>query len=167
MQIDKTMSLNAPIQDVWNTIMDVEAMAQCFPGLECIEKVDENTYRSTVKVTIARISAKFDLVTKIAEMAAPIHLATVTEGKAQTLGATVTQKQTLELKKLDEEETQVLYRGDVVVTGRLAMLGQRAIRAKAEQMADALAVSFVNLLQSRVAENGQVPPQSIELGEQA
>ncbi|MBI2954509.1 MAG: hypothetical protein HYY30_09360 [Chloroflexi bacterium] len=151
MHIDKTISLSASIEDVWNAVLDVEAIAGCFPGLELIEKIDENIYRSIVKVSVAHITAKFDLLTRITETKPPIYLATLTEGKSQTLGATVTQRQTLELKTLDAEITEVLYKGDVVVTGRLAMLGQRVIRAKAEQMADALASSFVALLQTRVA----------------
>ncbi|MCL5961116.1 MAG: SRPBCC domain-containing protein [Chloroflexi bacterium] len=146
MLIEKTLVLPAPIQKVWDTVMDIEAVANCFPGVESVEMIDEKTYRSVVKSKVAYITAAFDLTTIITAIEPPIRLETQSEGKDKGLAGRMTQKQVLELKAISPEETEAVYKAEVSISGRLATFGQKIIRAKADQMADQFAERFTKLL---------------------
>lgn len=159
MLIEKTLVLPAPIEKVWATIMDIQAVANCFPGVENVEMIDERTYRSVVKSKVAYITATFDLTTTITVLEPPTRLETHSEGKDKGLAGRMTQKQVLELKSISSDETEAIYQAEVSISGRLATFGQKIIRAKADQMADQFADNFTKLLIGEAGEGSESSAQ--------
>ncbi len=129
MQIEKRLRVKVPRQKVWDTIMDIPATISLIPGIQKVEAIDSNTYRSVLKVKVAYISATFELVTKMTNIEPTRHLETVTEGKAFAGLGRVNQKQYLDLISISEDETEALYKAEVIVAGRLATLGEKLFRA--------------------------------------
>ena len=44
MQIANTIVIDAPIQKTWDFLLDATKVAACVPGVENVEKVDEDNY---------------------------------------------------------------------------------------------------------------------------
>ncbi|MBM2832196.1 MAG: subunit of carbon monoxide dehydrogenase [Dehalococcoidia bacterium] len=143
MKIERTLKIAAPIDKVWCAIMDVPSVAALMPGLEKIEKIDDKTYKSTMKSKVAGVPVSFELLTTITEMEAPSMLKTVTDGKALGGLGRVSQNQTLRLKATSDCEVEVNYEADVMLVGRLGTFGERIFRAKATEMGDRFIEAFI------------------------
>jgi carbon monoxide dehydrogenase subunit G len=143
MRIERTISIGAPIERVWEEIMDVPSVAALMPGLQKIETIDEKTYKSVVKSKVAHVPVSFELLTKITELEPPSLIKTVTDGKALGGLGRVSQNQTLRLKPLSDNEVEVSYEADVMLVGRLATFGERIFRAKATEMGDMFIEAFI------------------------
>ena len=56
MLIEETFAVRAPIEKVWDFLMDPDASGPCVPGCEKVEVLDDKTYRVRVKTKISFIS---------------------------------------------------------------------------------------------------------------
>lgn len=156
MIIEKTLRIKAPLQKVWDAIMDVQGVASCMPGADKVEQIDEKTYRCSLTTKIAYISATFDLVTTITDMRPLSHLETVTDGKALKGLGRVSQKQVLDLVACSDDETEAIYKAEVTLVGRLATFGDKIFRAKANDMTEAFVKAFLARLDTRGATSAKV-----------
>jgi uncharacterized protein len=59
MQIDNDFVVNAPIDQVWNFLLDVEKIAPCAPGAELTEVVDDRTWKGKMNVKVGPVSMSF------------------------------------------------------------------------------------------------------------
>lgn len=143
MRIERTIKIDAPIQKVWDEVMDVPGVAALMPGLEKIERIDEKTYKSVVKSKVAAVSVSFELLTTITEMEPPSLIKTSTDGKALGGLGRVSHHQTLRMRAISDNETELSYEADVILVGRLATFGERIFRAKAIEMGDRFIEAFV------------------------
>ena len=58
MIIEGKFMLKAPIQLLWDTLLDPETLRSCIPGAEKIERIDEKSYDCLVKQKVGPISVK-------------------------------------------------------------------------------------------------------------
>ena len=56
LRIENQFEMQAPIDDVWNYLLDVERVAPCMPGAELTEVVDENTYKGKAGVKLGPVN---------------------------------------------------------------------------------------------------------------
>src|SRR5438034_7841018 len=59
LRIENQFEVQAPIDDVWNYLLDVERVAPCMPGAELTEVVDENTYKGKAGVKLGPVNMSF------------------------------------------------------------------------------------------------------------
>ena len=53
MKLEGTNSLPAPVETVWKTINDPEALRRCTPGLKELKEVGPDTYQATLQIGVA------------------------------------------------------------------------------------------------------------------
>ena len=58
MKFENGFEVDAPIDEVWTTILDVEKVAPCMPGAELTEVVDDTTWKGKVAVKGKEVAAK-------------------------------------------------------------------------------------------------------------
>ena len=61
MLIEGKFSLKAPIQKVWDHILQPEILGSCLPGAEKVAKVDETTYDAVVKQKVGPIKVTLEV----------------------------------------------------------------------------------------------------------
>jgi carbon monoxide dehydrogenase subunit G len=59
MLIENSFDVPAPIDHVWNYMLDVEKVVVCMPGAQLTETVDENNYKGKVVVKLGPVSLTF------------------------------------------------------------------------------------------------------------
>jgi carbon monoxide dehydrogenase subunit G len=59
MQIENEFTVPAPVDRVWDQLLDVERVAPCMPGAELTEVVDDRTWRGVVNVKLGPVSLSF------------------------------------------------------------------------------------------------------------
>jgi uncharacterized protein len=133
MKIKNSFTLNAPLQEVWDFLLNVEEMSKCIPGVEGIEMIDERTYRGVLGMKIGPISAKFQGVVTFIEIESPTRL--VAEIKADDKASSSNIKATFisELEAIDKT-TKINYQVDLNLRGRLAQFGSAVVQGTAKKM---------------------------------
>jgi carbon monoxide dehydrogenase subunit G len=146
MIIEGKFTVNAPIQKLWATLFDVQALAACLPGAEKIDQIDEKTYDVTMKqrVGIVKVTMKGRQV--LTKVEAPNHLEMEGEAEDITKLGRMKDKITMDLKELGGGDVEIAYKMDVNMVGKLAMFGDRIMRSKANEVEK----QFVKNLQEKL-----------------
>jgi uncharacterized protein len=134
MIIESSFPVKAPPQKVWDFLVDPTQMVSCVPGCSKVEQVAENTYRATMTVKVAYISFSAATEVAITRMDPPHELESVARGEDKRLGSNVQLTATLKLTPKEDGVTEVAYRADVSLWGKLGTLGEPIFRQKSTQM---------------------------------
>jgi carbon monoxide dehydrogenase subunit G len=146
MLVKETFCVKAPIQRVWQFLLDPLKIGSCIPGCEKIEISEENANASTITIKLPVISITVKSKTTISEITPPHHLKSVTEGQYDIGSGTFRQESVFDLKEISNNEVQVSYSVGTKLSGGLAGFGERI----ASSMAKGLAEQFVKNIQERV-----------------
>lgn len=133
MKIQNEFTVDAPVQQAWEAMLDLERIAPCLPGASIDEAVD-GEYQGTMAVKMGPISARYRGTVKIEETDEEGHRAVVRANGSETRGqgsasATIT-------STLFEEDggTRVRVETDMQVSGRVAQFGRGIMQDVAEEM---------------------------------
>jgi len=136
MLIEGKFAVKAPIQEVWNSLLDPGTLASCIPGTEKMEAIDDKTYESVVKQKVGPISVKLKFTTTLTEVEPPRYIKAVGRGGDVTKAGTFTQETTVNLTEVSKDEVEVSYSSNVSLVGRLATFGERIMRAKTKSVGE-------------------------------
>ena len=146
MKIEKTFSVNAPVQSVWAFITSPEKVAPCIPGCEGAEQTGDNTYKAAIKVKVGPIKTRFAVEIETIEERPPEFASYETKGEEGTKSSRLKAKSTLSLKQIDDENTEVTYTSDINLLGRLGKFGSGMM----QKVADSIGNEFVAGLKEQV-----------------
>jgi carbon monoxide dehydrogenase subunit G len=144
MVIEETLKIGAPVQKIWETMLDVSFLLSCIPGIEKVEAVDDNTYNAILKTKVSIITATFDTVITIIDRQEPVYIKVAGEGKGRMGVGRVAFNQTVSLKPISAKETEVKYKLELNVIGRLATLGGKAIAKKVTEVSETFRNAFID-----------------------
>ena len=134
MIIEGKFSLKAPIQLLGDTLLDPETLRSCVPGAEKIERLDETTYDCVIKQKVGPISVRFKFKNILTEVDPPNHVEMEGEGEDIGKAGRFTQKTTIDLKESEGDEVEISYQCKANIVGKLAMFGDRILKAKAKKL---------------------------------
>lgn len=153
MRFEHDFSVNAPVERVWDFLMDVPRMAVCIPGTSAITPVDERNYDATVVTKIGPISARFGCRITVVTLDPVAHAATIElSGKDNRLGGGVRGKMAMTLSG-SVDGTMVRIVSDVDVLGKIGQYGHGVIAKRA----DAMLTDFAGCARAALAAPGAVP----------
>jgi uncharacterized protein len=146
MIIEGGFTVNASIDGLFETLLKPETILTCLPGTESVKLIDETTYECVVKQKVGPISAKLKFVNKLTRVERPTHIEIEGAGEDVTKLGHFRQKSVVDLKEVKPGEVEITYRTDVSIVGKLAMFGDRIMRAKAKQVEE----EFTKALQEKL-----------------
>jgi len=146
MIIEGSFALKAPVQLLWDTLLDSETLRVCIPGAEKIDRLDEKTYDCVVKQKVGPIAVRFKFINKLTKVEPPHHVEMEGEGEDIGKAGRFTQKTTIDLIKTQGGEVEISYQCNANIVGKLAMFGDRILKAKAKK----LEAEFTAALQQRL-----------------
>ena len=134
MLFEGKIKVKAPIQKLWDTLLEAETLRECIPGAEKIERLDERTYDCVIKQKVGPISVRFKFKNELVNLDPPTHVEM--QGKGEDIGKAghFTQRTTIDLKEIGGNEVEIAYNCNATVVGKLAMFGDRIMRAKAKKV---------------------------------
>ncbi|WP_030937780.1 SRPBCC family protein [Streptomyces sp. NRRL S-646] len=162
MELHHEFTVPVPVDDAWQTLLDIERVAPCMPGAT-VEEYDGKTVTGSVKVKVGPITVTYKGTAVFEEQDETAHRMVLSAGGRETRGqgtarATVT-------GTLTERDggTAVSVRTDLTVTGRPAQFG-RGVMA---EVGDRLVGQFAQCLSERIVEPEPAaavvePPEEIE-----
>ena len=117
--------VNAVSLKVWEVLMDTQSLAKVVPGISSLEKLTDNSFKSTLNIKLGPVSGSFS---------GNLQLEDIIEQKSFTLKAKQNSKIgnanatiKIELASVDEVQTAISFDGDAQLSGLLASMGQRII----------------------------------------
>jgi len=134
MLFEGKIKVRAPIQKLWDVLLEPETLRECVPGAEKIERLDEKTYDCVIKQKVGPISVRFKFKNELMNLSPPSHMEM--EGTGEDIGKAghFTQKTRIDLKETEGGEVEISYQCHANIVGKLAMFGDRIMRAKAKKV---------------------------------
>lgn len=134
MEIEKTTTLTAPIDRVWQLLLDPKVMGSCVPGVESIEVLNDTDYVVSIHVKMAFVSARFRVRGAIVEMRPPSYLRSVGTGEDSTFTSSLKQSSEVFLAERGDRTIELRTKVNVEVFGRLGSFGVNMLKTKADRM---------------------------------
>jgi uncharacterized protein len=131
MIFDGKINLGVPTQKAWDFLIDINKFSTCLPGIDEIKQIDDKTFDGIISATVGPISGKFSFRSTIVESRPPDQMVVRTEGSDSVTKSTVNADMTVDLRGISENKTEMDYRADIKIKGRLAILGDMVLRATA------------------------------------
>jgi len=131
MIFDGKIDLDVPKQRAWDFLIDINKFSTCLPGIDEVKQIDDKTFDGVISATVGPISGKFSFRATIVESRPPEQMAVRTEGTDSVTKSTVNADMTVDLREISENKTEMDYRADIKIKGRLAILGDMVMRATA------------------------------------
>ena len=153
MHIDSTFGVVAPIDRVWDTLMDFERVAGCVPGARVLNKLSEDAYQVGMTVKLGPVDMQYKGLLNVVERNAAEHRA-VLSGKAQETRGQGTAEATVTLLLTEDGgPTRGTVTADLALSGKAAAMGKAVIGSVTEQMMSV----FAKNLQAMLAEPAREP----------
>ena len=150
MLLEGKFTLKAPIQRIWDTLLDPGTLLSCIPGAEKIERIDEKTFDCVIKQKVGPISVKFKFKSVLSKVEPPTHIEVEGEGEDVAKAGHFVQKSVVDLRETAAGEVEVSYRTEATIVGKLAMFGDRIMRAKAKKVEEEFTTSLREKLEKVV-----------------
>ena len=148
MILEGKINVKAPIQRLWDMLMSPETLRSCIPGAEKIEQIDDKTYDCVIKQKVGPISVRFKFKTRLKNIHVPNHVEMEGEGEDIGKAGRFTQRTSIDLEDVGNGEVEISYRCDASIVGKLAMFGDRIMRAKAKKVEKEFSEAFQEKLKS-------------------
>jgi carbon monoxide dehydrogenase subunit G len=132
MIIEGEYTFKGPREAVYEMFNDPNALATAVPGMQKLEKIDDEHYEGAIHLRIGPISAQFAGVLSVTDAMPPESCTLNVEGKGAAGFAKGTGK--VHFSDLGDNTTLLHYSGDVNIGGTLASVGQRMIDSVAKSM---------------------------------
>ncbi|MFW6145500.1 MAG: CoxG family protein [bacterium] len=160
MLIEEAFTVKCPLPKLWDFLLDPKCVGPCFPGCEQVVPISEKEYYSKIKTRVGPIVVRFEVNTVIEDINPYESIHTVGEGREVNNLGRFKQETSIIFNKLSEDETEVSYRAEVSVVGRLGKFGDRVLRAKAKDMG----LEFAEAVRQKISaqEGGRIQEEKLE-----
>jgi carbon monoxide dehydrogenase subunit G len=159
MKLEQSFEVAAPLERVWQALIDVEQVAPCLPGAAVTGRNDDGTYNGTFTIKIGPTTASYTGKLAMEAVDEDAHSATMqaqgTDKRGQG-GAKATIVSTLSGA---DGGTRVEVVTDYHITGRLARFGRGGM---IEDISERLLREFAGCLQSSLGQTGPADAQAAE-----
>jgi uncharacterized protein len=136
MKINNEFTVGAPIQQAWDTMLNLERIAPCLPGAAIQEEKDEGEYDGTMKVKIGPITANYKGTVKFEEVDEDNHRAVLQATGRDARGQGTASATIISTLQEEGDGTKVSVETDMKLTGRAAQFGRGIAQDVATKMLD-------------------------------
>jgi carbon monoxide dehydrogenase subunit G len=149
MKLEQSFEVEAPLERVWQTLIDVEHVAPCLPGAAVTGRNDDGSYNGTFTVKIGPTTASYTGRLEMENIDEASHTATMQAQGTDKRGqggakATIHSR----LAPVNGRGTRVDVVTDYHITGRLARFGRGGM---IEDISERLLREFAKRLQSSLS----------------
>jgi carbon monoxide dehydrogenase subunit G len=145
MELTNEFTVDAPIEQAWSVLTDLERIAPCMPGAQLTE-VEGDEYRGNVKIKVGPITAQYKGVATFVSKDDSAHTAVLKAEGRDTRGqgnASATITATLTPAGAG---TKVVVGTDLTITGKVAQMGRGVLADVSGKLLD----QFVQSLETDV-----------------
>jgi carbon monoxide dehydrogenase subunit G len=134
-KIEERFEVKAPIERVWNYLIDPQRVVHCLPGAELLELLDDGTFLGAIKVRVGPLSMSYKGQGKFTEINEEAHQVRMT-GDAREVGGSGSTKVSMlsTVSPLESGGCEVLVNADIDLVGKIVQFGRGMIEEVSRQM---------------------------------
>lgn len=132
MELKGSHTIEANPETLWKMLMDTDLLSKIIPGITKLEKTGPASYQSILEIKAGPISTSFT---------GDAQMEDIVEQKKFTLKMQQSNKlgnansiMKIELKPINETETEVVFDGEVRITGFLGSMGEKVLGGVANML---------------------------------
>lgn len=135
MKVVESFVIAEPPEKLWEFFEQVDEVARCVPGVDDVERIDEDNSKIRVTQAVGPMTATFDLKMRITERK-PNELMQFTAIGRAVRGASgnVRSTNTVRLEAVEDGKTRVDLEADVAMGGMLGSVGQKVVAKQASKV---------------------------------
>jgi carbon monoxide dehydrogenase subunit G len=126
--------LPLPSDAVWSALNDPEFLQRCIPGCESFEKLSETEFVAIVRLAVGPVKARFKGRVRLQNLNPPQSYTIAGEGEGGIAGFAKGNAAVM-LTNI-AEGTNLSYRAQAQIGGKIAQLGQRLVAGTAKRITD-------------------------------
>jgi len=134
-KIEEEFEVQAPVQRVWEYLIDPARVVVCIPGAELLETQDERTFIGAVKVKVGPVTMSYKgqvKFTEVDEQGRQVRMV----GEGRETGGAGSAKVTMlsKVTPLDGRGARVVVTADVDLVGKVVQFGRGMIEEVSRQL---------------------------------
>ena len=134
-KIEERFEVQAPVERVWQYLIDPKRVVHCLPGAELLEQQDEHTFLGAIKVKVGPLAMSYKGQAKFTEMNEETHQVRMV-GDAREVGGSGSTKVSMlsTVSPLASGASEVLVSADIDLVGKIVQFGRGMIEEVSRQM---------------------------------
>jgi carbon monoxide dehydrogenase subunit G len=135
MKLENEFSVDAPLEQTWATLLDIERVARCLPGARLESNGSDGVYRGEMQLKLGPMTLAYKGTARLAEVEEDEHSATIEARAKEARGAgTAMARIRNQLTPGTGGSTHVRVETDLNITGRPAQFGRGIMEDVASRM---------------------------------
>ena len=147
MDFSNEFEVQAPLETVWNAMLDVEQVAPCVPGATVLEQTGDDAYKVGIKVKVGPVTMNYRGSVEIVERDADAHRAVMTAKAREARGqGTATARVTMDLAESGPGTTGTIAT-HLKLSGKAAAMGAGVVQEVSAKITDQFATNLAKMLE--------------------
>ena len=152
-EIEERFCVAAPIDVVWQFVMDPQQVVTCMPGATVDEIEDDRAFLGSVKVKLGAVTTSYKGRVNFVEVDEEAHVIQMVAEGRETGGGTARATVSSCLRSLADGQTEIMAQVQLDLTGRIVQVGRGMIQGVSHQLFQQFAASTKERL--------ELPPGSV------
>lgn len=154
-KLERTFPIAAPATSAWQLLQNIKAVAECMPGAQITEQIDDTHYKGQVKIKLGPASAVFNGDIQVKAIDADKHQLQLTAKGSDTKGSSsASMDLTATINEATADSCELSGASEVTVNGKFANFGGRMMTQVSDQLLKQFAANF----STRVLAVGECAP---------
>src|SRR6476659_4783789 len=134
-KIEERFEVKAPVERVWNYLIDAKRVVHCLPGAELLEQQDERTFLGAIKVKVGPLSMSYKGQAKFTEINEETHQVRMVGDAREVTGSGSTKVSMLStVVPLANGGSEVSVNADVELAGKIVQFWRGMVEEVSRQM---------------------------------
>jgi len=152
MKFENAFVVQAPIDEVYAALLDVERVAPCMPGAEVVEKSGDDAYKVAIKVKVGPMSMTYKGDVQIVERDDVAKTATLRAKAKESRGQGTADAHVHMALAEESDGTHATLETDVALGGRVAAMGRGVIADVSARLVQTFAGNLAAMLEGGKAD---------------
>ena len=146
MRFESHFDVQAPIDTVWNALLDVERVAPTVPGTQILARTAENAYDVAIKVKVGPMSMTYRGDVQIIERDDTAHRTVMKACARETRGQGAADADVTMVLDDTGGQTSATVTTDVQLSGKVATMGEGVLKDVSGRLVEAFAQNLATML---------------------
>jgi len=158
-KLEQSFEVRAPVERVWETLIDIERVAPCLPGAEISEAGDGRTYRGSFSVRLGPTTAAYRGGLQLEDVDKASRRVVMRASGQDKRGQGSAKASIVSTMHEEGDTTRVDVETDFTITGRLARFGRGGM---IQDISNRLLREFADCLQQKIEAPPAAEPNAVD-----
>jgi uncharacterized protein len=158
-KLEQSFEVRAPVERVWETLIDIERVAPCLPGAEINEAGEGGTYHGTFSVRLGPTTAAYRGQLELEEVDKDARCVVMRASGQDKRGQGSAKAWIVSTMHEEGDATRVDVETDFTITGRLARFGRGGM---IQDISNRLLKDFAECLQEKIEAPPAAEPNPVD-----